>query len=167
MSYPDPTFDVAHGDKALSRQIADTLRLLGAKTSDPALKRQVDAALTGELGIREFARTDVFSQVLDRVAPAALTEYLAMSDEERQTLAEQGEAELQRYRTGSDVPSEKQPPSGQEEPETDESSSPPENLAAHVIPGTRKPNRERIVTPEEPDEEDLFFQERWQNGWLK
>jgi hypothetical protein len=36
-----------------------------------------------------------------------------------------------------------------------------------VIPGTRKPDRERIVTPDEPDDDDLYYRNRRQSGWLE
>ncbi|WP_329405771.1 hypothetical protein OG563_28815 [Nocardia vinacea] len=37
-----------------------------------------------------------------------------------------------------------------------------------VIPGTRKPNRDRIVTPtDDDDEDDEYFRDRQQRGWLQ
>ncbi|WP_433755530.1 hypothetical protein [Nocardia sp. CA-135398] len=46
-----------------------------------------------------------------------------------------------------------------------------ENLAPAgnaVIPGTRKPNRDRVVTPtDDEDEDDEYFRDRQQRGWLQ
>ncbi|WP_433713009.1 hypothetical protein ACQP2U_01445 [Nocardia sp. CA-084685] len=44
--------------------------------------------------------------------------------------------------------------------------TPTEPTAGVVHPGTRKPNRDRIVAPDEPDEDDRYFRDRQQNGWL-
>ncbi|WP_433733168.1 YbaB/EbfC family nucleoid-associated protein [Nocardia sp. CA-129566] len=37
----------------------------------------------------------------------------------------------------------------------------------HVIPGTRRPNRDQVFIPDEPDDDDLYFQQHHQNGWLR
>ncbi|WP_433660512.1 hypothetical protein ACQPW1_47620 [Nocardia sp. CA-128927] len=174
MTAPEPILDVARGDAAVSRQLSDTLRLLAANTTDPALKDQIGAVLSGKLGVRDFARTDAFTTTLDRVVPAALEQYSAMSEEQRHRLAEEGEAELERYRAQLAQPT----PTSVVAPTPDSAPS-PEPLRPEVssnnpgpsdgplIPGTRKPNREQIVTPDEPDDDDLFYQDRRQRGWLE
>ncbi|MFI2477230.1 hypothetical protein [Nocardia xishanensis] len=39
--------------------------------------------------------------------------------------------------------------------------------ASHGISGTQKPDRDRIVTPDDLDEDDRYFQDRNQRGWLQ
>lgn len=39
-------------------------------------------------------------------------------------------------------------------------SAPSTGPADRVIPGSRSPNRERVVSPDEPDDEDFYFRER-------
>ncbi|WP_225725997.1 MULTISPECIES: hypothetical protein [unclassified Nocardia] len=156
MSAPEPVFDVAHGDIAVSRRLSAALRTLAANTADPAMKEQIRAVLAGKLSMREFARTETFNRTLDRVMPAALQRLAAMPDEERDRLAAQGRADLERYREQPTEPDPPRPtpPAG------------PDAAAGHVIAGTRKPNRERIVTPDDPDDDDRYYQERRERGWL-
>ncbi len=168
MSRPDPLLDVAGGDAAVSRQLTHTLRLLAAHTTDPALKEQISAVLSGKAEVRDFVRAETFTRTLDQVMPAALDNYLAMSEEQRQQLAAQGEAELELYRT----PSRSVPEPAIPEPAPARPAEPPTPPAETVttrntIAGTRKPNRDQIVTPDEPDEDDLYFQQRNQRGWLE
>ncbi|MEU7137812.1 YbaB/EbfC family nucleoid-associated protein [Nocardia sp. NPDC046473] len=42
----------------------------------------------------------------------------------------------------------------------------PANPTGHVIPGTRKPNRDALYTPHDLDDEDGYYQHHRQNGWL-
>ncbi|WP_433663059.1 hypothetical protein ACQPW1_13545 [Nocardia sp. CA-128927] len=120
--------------------------------------------LAGKLGVRDFARTEAFSRTLDGVMPAALQRFAAMSDEERDRLAEQGRVELERYRQQSVDPAPASPsPSIDGQPNLQQEQS---SGSGHVIAGTRKPNRDQVVTPDEPDDDDLYFQERRQRGWM-
>ncbi|WP_435592537.1 hypothetical protein [Nocardia sp. bgisy118] len=41
------------------------------------------------------------------------------------------------------------------------------NSAVREQAGTRKPNRDRIVTAGDLDDDDLYFQDRNQRGWLQ
>lgn len=176
MSAQEPILDVAGGDPAVSRQLTDALRALAANTTDPALKEQIGAILDGKLAVRDFVRAEAFNQTLDRVMPAALEEYESMPEDQRQRLAEQGEAELERYRAELREPT---PPASPAEPMNDsqrpQSSGSPEAAstttfgtgAGRLIPGTRKPDRDVVVTPDEPDEDDLYFRDRRQHGWLE
>ncbi|MEU7141094.1 hypothetical protein ABZ942_16700 [Nocardia sp. NPDC046473] len=162
MNTPEPIFDVARGDVAVSRRLSDALRTLAANTSDPAMKEQIRGVLAGKLGVRDFARTEAFSQTLDRVMPTALQRFAAMSDEERARLAEQGRAELERYRQQAVAPA-PAPPSIDGQPTFQQE---PSAGSGHVIAGTRKPDRDRVVAPDDPDEDDLYFRERRQRGWM-
>lgn len=107
--------------------------------------------------------SSAFNVVLDQTLPAAMRRFADMPDEERQRLAAQGEAQLEQLRN---QPPERftTAPSSEATPSRPSAPTPP---APIVHPGTRKPNRDRIVTPDEPDEDDLYFQERGQRGWLE
>lgn len=168
MNQPDPLLDVAGGDAAVSRQLTHTLRLLAANTTDPALKDQINAVLSGNMGVRDFARAEAFTHTLDQMMPAALDNYLAMSEEQRQQLAEQGEAELELYRI-QPVPSPTPATSDPAPVSAPEQPTPVADTVAprHTLPGTRKPDRDQIITPDEPDDDDLYFQQRNQRGWLE
>ncbi|WP_405161911.1 hypothetical protein OG203_37245 [Nocardia sp. NBC_01499] len=162
MNIPEPIFDVARGDIAVSRRLSDALRTLAANTSDPAMKEQIRGVLAGKLGVRDFARTDAFSRTLDRVMPDALQRFAAMSDEERARLAERGRAELERYREQPGEPVHTPPlTSTDNQPNLQPSAG-----SGHVIAGTRKPNRDQVVAPDDPDDDDLYFRERRQRGWM-
>ncbi|MBF6326659.1 hypothetical protein IU451_29610 [Nocardia cyriacigeorgica] len=171
MSAQEPILDVAGGDPAVSRQLSDALRAIAANTTDPAVKDQISAVLEGKLAVRDFVRAEAFNQTLDRVMPAALEEFESMPEDQRQRLAEQGEAELERYRAELREPT--PPAEPMNHSQRPQSPGPPEAAsttttgAGQLIPGTRKPNRDVIVTPDEPDEDDLYFQERRQRGWLE
>lgn len=174
MNSPEPLLDVAGGDPAVSRQLKEALRLLATNSPDPALREQIGAVLDGKLAVRDFVRAEAFNQTLDRVMPAALADYEAMPEEQRQRLAEQGEAELERYRQ---APAQPTPPTTSPDPAPDgqrpseqpqqPSATPEKTSTDRLIPGTRKPNRDLIVTPDEPDDDDLYFRDRRQRGWLE
>ncbi|TCJ99780.1 hypothetical protein [Nocardia alba] len=160
MSIPEPIHDLARGDIGVSRQLSRALRVLMDTATDPQLKNQLRGILAGTGSARDLMHSEGFNQVLDRTMPDAMRHFAEMSDEERQRLAEQGEADLARLRIA--------PPADESHPSTSTSSpSMPSTPADRVVPGTRKPNRERIVTPDEDDEDDAYFRERQQRGWLR
>jgi hypothetical protein len=42
------------------------------------------------------------------------------------------------------------------------------SAASQIIPGTRKPNRELVYQPDDyEDDDDRYFRERRQHGWLE
>ncbi|MFX0579068.1 YbaB/EbfC family nucleoid-associated protein [Nocardia nepalensis] len=59
---------------------------------------------------------------------------------------------------------EAQPPVAAEPPTPPQ---PTPSNSGHVIPGTRKPNRDQVFIPDEPDDDDVYFQQHRQNGWLR
>ncbi|WP_336085287.1 hypothetical protein [Nocardia sp. SSK8] len=169
MKEQEPILDVARGDAAVSRQVGDALRTIARGTGDPALRRQISDILAGRSSARDLANGDAFNRLLDAAVPDALAKYHAMSDEERAREVEQGRAELERTRrelereAAAEASAAKSGgPSGDPYPQSQQHA--PSNQ--HVISGTRKPNRDRVVTPDDLDEDDLYFQERNQRGWL-
>ncbi|MGW5386122.1 hypothetical protein [Nocardia sp. NPDC003963] len=170
MTNPEPMFDVARGDAATSRQLGEALRTLAANTRDPALRALTREVLDGRMGVRDFARTETISKLLDSAVPAMMKRIGALSEEERERLAEQGRADLERYRQQAaagpeptaddpwrDMPARQPEPSPAAEPH---SVSPPADR------GTRR-RKEEVVTPDEPDEDDLYFEQRRRHGWLE
>ncbi|MBF6213036.1 hypothetical protein IU433_26975 [Nocardia puris] len=157
MNDPEPMLDVARGDAAVSRQVGEALRIIAHHSRDEDLKRQIREILAGNGSVRDLARTDPFNRILDGVLPTAMQELAELSEDERERLAEEGRAELERYRDTTAPPP---------APEADQ---PPAEPAPQdpVLPGTRKPNRDQIVTPDVPDSDDDYFSERRQRGWLQ
>lgn len=154
---PEVVFDVARGDLGASRSLRRSLEILKSATPDPEIRRRLDDVLAGRASMREFGLSGAFASILDQVPKGAMERAAAMPEDERQRLAERGEAELARLRTLET-----------DEETTSVAEAPPERPQPPptVIPGTRKPNRDRVVTPDEDDEDDAYFRDRRQRGWL-
>lgn len=155
--------DVAGGDTGMSRHLAKALNILGGSPgADGDLKAQIDDILRGKSTIRDLVTNETFARLSDAAMPKALADFEAASPEDIRRKAELGEAILESYR--------------HQEPETPPAaepvrSAPPADIRArsadHVIPGTRKPDRNRIVGPDDdPDEDDRYYQDRNRRGWL-
>ncbi len=166
------TFDVARGDVGLSRHLRNSLESIKASAiADPDLRKRLDDVLAGRTSLREFGTSDEFAQALDRSSKQPLEQVASMSDQERTQLAEQAQADLERLAGDGGRPeprADTMPPSGEPvdraaDPQGRQDVSP---SASNVIPGTRRPNREQIFTPEEPDDDDLYYRDRRQRGWL-
>ncbi|NKY37700.1 hypothetical protein HGA13_32220 [Nocardia speluncae] len=173
MSAPEPGFDITRGDAAGSRHLDYALRILSKHAGDPALKAMSRDVLSGNLGARDFVRTDQISAALDTAMPALMKRVEALSEQERERLAEQGDGILDRYlRENPDLPVPEPAPIAAEPandrrdpPSSPESSYP---TTTTQLSGNRRQSwRDVIVTPDEPDEDDLYFQERRERGWLQ
>lgn len=154
MHRSEPIHDVARGDVGVSRQLSAAFRVLMETTSDPQLKRQVRNVLEGKGSARELMHTEAFNRVLDRTLPSAMRQFAEMPEGERRRLAEQGEAELRRLRAET-VPVPPQAPAAAVP------------APGFVVPGTRRPDRERIVAPDDDDADDEYFRDRRRRGWLQ
>jgi hypothetical protein len=168
VSSPEPIHDLARGDVAVSRQLSKALRVILAGTADPQLKNQIRAILDGQGSARELMRSDAFNVVLDQTMPAAMQQFADMPEDERQRLAAQGRAELDRLRDqppGLFSPFRPvEPPPTPAPPVAPQLPPPPVTAAPSV---RRKSYKDQVVTPDEPDEDDLYFSERRKNGWLQ
>ncbi|MFQ6228995.1 hypothetical protein [Nocardia sp. NPDC002869] len=167
MSSPEPVHDLARGDLGVSRQLSKALQVIMAGTSDPRLKDQIRAILDGRASARALMHSDAFNVVLDQTMPAAMQQFAEMPEEERQRLAAQGERQLDQLR---DQPSAWSAPDRSAEPSPSQQPPAPQPLtspAGSAPPGGRKSYRDQVVTPDEPDEDDLYFRDRWKNGWLQ
>ncbi|MGV9611857.1 hypothetical protein [Nocardia xishanensis] len=175
----EPMLDTVGGDIGMSRHIANALRVIADRTHDNNLKGLLREILSGQGSIRDLIRNEGFIRLGETVVPPAIAELKSLTPEEMQRLADQGNAVLDRYRN--------EVPAGQHQPEQDadyksQHQSPPRNAApttegfdapdlardSQTLPGTRKPNRDRIVWPDDDlDEDDAYFQDRNQRGWLQ
>ncbi|WP_280401004.1 hypothetical protein [Nocardia carnea] len=164
MTTPEPIHDLARGDVAVSRQLSKALQVIMAGTTDPQLKNQIRAILDGRGSARELMRSDAFNVVLDRTMPAAMQQFADMPEEERQRFAAQGQAQLDQLR---DQPAQRfvapRPPGPPPAPPAEPQPAP----AATALTGRRRSYKDQIVTPDEPDEDDIYFSERRKNGWLQ
>ncbi|MFE3443481.1 hypothetical protein ACFXNW_10650 [Nocardia sp. NPDC059180] len=165
---PEPTYDVAGGDPGASRQLRKSLEALRFAAAAPEVRKQLDDVIAGRMSMREFGKSDAFAGILDRaLTPHAMNKMSTLSPSELETMAEQGRAEQQQLRT--EQPATAEPTAFEYSPSQDTQlppRAPEDHPTARLHPGTRKPNREQVVTPDEPDEDDLYFQERQQRGWL-
>ncbi|MEU1953649.1 hypothetical protein ACWDO0_16935 [Nocardia rhamnosiphila] len=138
-------------------------------TADQRLKSQIRAILDGRASARELMHSDAFNVVLDQTIPAAMQEFAEMPEEERQRLAEQGQAQLDRLRDQPSAWSAPAPPAdpAPSAPPPRVTPQPPSPPVGAAPPGGRKSYRDQVVTPDEPDEDDLYFRDRWKNGWMQ
>lgn len=169
MSSPEPIHDLARGDIAVSRQLSQALQVIMDGTADQRLKSQIRAILDGRASARELMHSDAFNVVLDQTIPAAMQEFAEMPEEERQRLAEQGQAQLDRLRDQPSAWSAPAPPAdpAPSAPPPRVTPQPPAPPVGAAPPGGRKSYRDQVVTPDEPDEDDLYFRDRWKNGWMQ
>ncbi|MFE9325695.1 hypothetical protein ACIHDR_30655 [Nocardia sp. NPDC052278] len=182
MNREEPMLDLAGGDVGMSRHLAKALNIIvGSPGLAPDLKAQMQEILQGKGTIRDLVHSESFARLGDAVIPKALEDFAATSPEEIQRKAELGNAILESYRNQDPETSPPAEPSPSSSPEQSPTSAPQgtpstsasevgssgNHPASHVIPGTRKPNRDRIVTPDDLDDDDLYFQDRNQRGWLE
>ncbi|MFG3520726.1 hypothetical protein ACGF5S_10705 [Nocardia nova] len=157
------SFDVAHGDIAVSRQLRRSLETIKSAVTDPDLRKQLDDVLNGRRSMRDFGTSDAFAGIMDSVPAGQLNRALTMPEDQRQTLAQAGEQELERLRVDQHESAPTPPPSNVQPTR----STSAKDTDSPVIPQTRRPNREQLYTPDEPDEDDLYFQQRRNRGWLE
>lgn len=167
-----PILDVAHGDKALSQQATRALRILAQHSSDPDLKNQISEIASGRSSARELMNNPAFNRILDNVAPAAIRWAAETPADERERLAERGQADLDRLRMESTVADTQQtPPVDVADPRSGDSAGNVQEASrsrnAEPARDPKKSWRDIVVTPDEPDEDDLYFQERHRRGWLE
>ncbi|MGW5921646.1 hypothetical protein ACWFPY_21890 [Nocardia fluminea] len=168
----EPMLDLVNGDTGMSRHLSNVLKILADSPVDKDLQHQLREILTGNGNMRDLERNESFMRLSDAVIPRVLASDAGKSAEEMQRLAEAGEAILERYR----IEEPETPDTGDATSHAAPTSPPPTNQtprpdatrpAGDVVPGTRKPDRDRIVMPEEPDDDDQYYQDRRRRGWLE
>ncbi|MFC6011016.1 hypothetical protein [Nocardia lasii] len=167
MREPEVMIDAARGDVGLSRQLGDALKFLAANTTDVDLKQQIGEISAGRASLHSLMLCDGFNALVDPAVQGVGQELAAKSETELRALAAGGEAVLERYRNIVPEP-DSTPVADFERDElgrtgyfTGETDSRP------VVPGTRKPNRDRLVGPSDDfDEDDRYFRDANDRGWL-
>lgn len=172
MKQHEPMLDQVSGDIGLSRYLGKALDTLVANPNiDKDLKAQLQEILQGKGTLRDLAHSESFRRMSDSLMPHAITDHQSTSPEQRQQMAELGESLFAQCRSEAQqpvAPTEQAPPA--EPPRPAPAQPPIETTAAtnRVIPGTRKPNRDRVVGPsDEDDEDDRYFQDRNRGGWIR
>ncbi|MEV0061848.1 hypothetical protein [Nocardia sp. NPDC050718] len=166
MKPDEPMLDLVNGDVGMSRHLAKAITVLSSSPGiSNDLRAQLADILQGRGTIRDLAQSEVFRSLGDSVIPRALAEFDATPPEVRQQMAEAGEALLERYRNQD--PETTAPPTSTPAtapPVADTASAP----TSHIVPGTRKPDRNRVVAPSDlDDDDDQYFQDRNRGGWLR
>ncbi|WP_433191782.1 hypothetical protein ACQP1G_23870 [Nocardia sp. CA-107356] len=152
------------------------------KLFDPDLQKQLREILNGKGSLRDLAQSESFIRLSDAVLPKVAADLGRRTPEEIQRLAEKGKTILESYRNEEpdaaagpatdqqSVVPRSQPSSALATP-SNSAPEPPSGSgpgpAHNVIPGTRKPDRDRIVMPDEPDDDDLYYEDRRRRGWLE
>ncbi|MBF6211745.1 hypothetical protein IU433_16365 [Nocardia puris] len=184
----EPMLDLANGDIGMSRHLSKVLKIIADDISDKDLQNQINEVANGRQSLREFARGEAMMRLSDAYEPAIRENAANKTREEIEQLAELGEDILARYRAdrfdsdsnstiaaGQDIETDSKTKREVPDAASDAStiSIGGDSLASepfkpqNTIPGTRRPDRERIVVPEEPDDDDRYFQDRRARGWLE
>lgn len=181
-----PTIDIARGDPELSRHLSTALDMISEATPSPELKRQIAEIVSGQAGFHTLLESEPFNLILDRKMPQVIEEISHLSEEQVLQRGAEAKLELERLRREGDsepptsahsTPSAPTDPPLSQTPmaavEQVSAQEPPSKTwperspsPGQVIPGTRKPNRDLVVTPDELDEDDEYFQGRRERGWL-
>lgn len=95
---PEPTLDVAHGDRVIARHLTESLRLLRARSEDEGFRRLVDDVLAGRRSLREVYATPEFAAGINPGVEEFARRYEKLDRDERERLAEEGQRQLQAER---------------------------------------------------------------------
>lgn len=141
MDHEKDTFDVTRGDVGLSKYLRDSLeKIRSSSVADSGLRSRLDDVLAGRTSLREVGMSDDFARALDRISARPLEQVTAMPEQERTRLAEQAEAELEQLGRQAD--------------------------GLSIAPGARQPNPDEVFISDDPDQDDAYYQDRRQHGWL-
>lgn len=183
----EPILDIARGDIGMSRHLRQALKIIADSGVDKGLEKQLREIANGNGSVRDLQSNESFLRMTDPVIADAQQELATQTPEERQRLAERGNAILEGYRQHDpNIPKPTEPPAAARPPAPDPAPNPtsaqtgpvsgpsaatdpaaPGNPASQPPRNRRESWRDVVVTPDEPDEDDLYFQERRQRGWLQ
>lgn len=90
--------DVARGDRAVSRHLRESLKVLRDKSEDQDFRRQIDDILAGRVSLREAAFTGTFERGIAAPFEAGMRWFEELPEEEVQEMAAQGETAFDRLR---------------------------------------------------------------------
>lgn len=166
--------DLARGDVGMSRHLRNALNILADSGQAKDLEKHFREIAKGNGSLRDLRNNESFLRLSDSVLTQAQEDQAARTPEEKQRLIDEGNATLERYRhEDSDIPA-PEPPTPTESrtrpapgPPHNTEPTPPRNTTAEPPRTRRQTWRDVVVTPDEPDEDDLYFQQRQQRGWLQ
>ncbi|WP_433662257.1 hypothetical protein ACQPW1_08930 [Nocardia sp. CA-128927] len=176
----EPMLDLVGNDIGVSRHLSKALKILADSPGiDKDLQKQLREIMNGQGSLRDLARSESFTRYSEAAMSKIVADTASRTPEEIQRLAGAGERILDTYR--NEVPDVSSAASSAPETAALESKSSPAavtladptahrgdpRVTRNVIPGTRKPDRDRIVAPDEPDDDDLYYRDRRQRGWLE
>jgi hypothetical protein len=90
----EPMLDVARGDQARSKFLRASLVKLRDTSGDEQFRSMVDDILSGRRSLREAASSEVFNRGIADKVDEGVRQYEALSDEEKEALAAQGEQQF-------------------------------------------------------------------------
>jgi hypothetical protein len=94
----EPLLDIARGDLARSRVLRASLQILRDSSKDPAFQAMVDEIMAGRKSLREASRSAVFDENVADKAESGARWFRGLSEEERESLSEQGKEQMARLR---------------------------------------------------------------------
>lgn len=165
----EPMLDPA-GDIGVSRVLLQALKALADNTVDKNLENQLREIRNGTGSLRDLESSESFLRLGDSVLEQVRQDQAVQTDEEKQRLVDMGNAILERYRHEDPHVSDHEQraaPEPRPAPEPPAEPVPPHKAASQPASNPRRSWRDVVVTPDEPDEDDLYFQERRQRGWLQ
>jgi hypothetical protein len=179
----EPMLDLVGHDIGMSRHLSKALKILADSPGiDKDLQKQLREIMNGQGNLRDLDRSESFTRLSEAAIPKIAADIASRTPEQMQRLAQAGEQILDTYRnqvpdpssatdnapeTTAPGPRSNPAPTTPAEPTPGSTHRSDPAATRNVIPGTRKPDRERIVTPDEPDDDDLYYRNRRQSGWLE
>ena len=189
----EPILDLARGDIGMSRHLRSALNVLAGSGLARGMEKQLREIAQGNGSLRDLRHNEAFLRLSDSLIAQAKRDRDNQAPEEEQQLVDEGHAILEDHRQHDPNPPEPtRPPSTTNPPAFAASSAPPSHpnhsSAPHHLgtpsdatptshpatpsntiptPTRRQSWRDVVVTPDEPDEDDVYFQERRRRGWLQ
>ncbi|WP_280507213.1 hypothetical protein [Nocardia flavorosea] len=175
----EPMLDLAGGHIGMSRHLRSALNILAGSGLAPDMEKQLREIAQGNGSLRDLRHSESFLRLSDSVLAQAQEDLRAQTPDEKKRLIDEGNATLASYRQRDpDVPEPPPPAAPVPPPEPSPAPAPPGALPGSTAttgpaaPGNPAPDRRQswrdvVVTPDEPDEDDLYFQERRQRGCLQ
>ncbi|WP_054814839.1 hypothetical protein [Nocardia arizonensis] len=178
----EPMLDLVGRDVGMSRHLSKALKVLvDSPGIDNDLRKQLREIMNGRGSLRDLAHNESFTRLSEATLPKVIADIASRTPEQMQQLARAGEQILDTYRNqipDTSSAADSTPESATPGARTNTSTTPAEPTAGsangngpvvprNVIPGTRKPDREQIVTPDEPDDDDRYYRDRRRSGWLE
>lgn len=180
----EPMLDLARGDIGMSRHLRSALNVLADSGLAQGMEKQLREIAQGKGSVRDLRHNDAFLRLSDSLLAQAKRDQADRDPAEQQQLVEEGKAVLDGYRRddprppvpaphpaapSSPAPAPPNPPAGPSHlgPAAGATTTSQPETPTPPASNRRQSWRDVVVTPDEPDEDDAYFQERRQRGWLQ